>query len=214
MTRLRPFVACVAAIVAAAVLHPATGHAAPPSDTPGGAIEGTLTTAKGAPVAGVRLQVRSQTGKNDVLLPRAVTDAAGRYALTPLPPGRYRVGFLFPETMSTQWAPRAAQERRAAWFVVRSGETTVVDESLFPTGGLDVTLRGRDGNGPVAAFCADAIGDFYLRTGCTTTGTLHLAELPVGTYGLAVSVEGETGISPAMTQVTEDGTTTVEVQQR
>ncbi len=214
MLRLRFLAASVAAIVTAVVLLPATGHAAPPADTLGGTIQGTLTTAKGVPMAGVRLAVASRTGKKDHRLPGAVTDEAGRYSLAPLPAGQYRIGFLFPETLSTQWVPRATRESGAAWFTVRSGETTVVDESLFPTGGLDVTLRGRAGNGPVPAFCADAIGDFYVKAGCTTTGILHLADLPVGTYALAVIAEGERRTNPAFAQITEDGTATVEVQQR
>jgi hypothetical protein len=184
---------------------PAPAHAAPTG--PGGSIEGTLTTAKGVPVAGILLQVTSPVIKSDQL-PQTWTDESGHYSLAPLPAGRYRIGFYFPETMSTQWVPRKERESQAAWFTVRDGETTTVDESLFPTGALAVTLTGGDG-GPVQAFCADAIGSLFLRTGCTTTGVLLLSELPVGTYLLMVSEGG----GPAWAEVTEDVTTPIEVPQ-
>jgi hypothetical protein len=210
--RLRFFSASVA-VLAAVVFSASPVQAAPAAAVSGGTIEGTLTSAKGVPVAGVRVLVSSSTGKNDTL-PLVSTDESGHYTLTPLPAGRYRVGFYFPETMSEQWVPKATRETRGAWFTVRDGQTTVVDESLFPTGALDITLLGRDTSEPLAAFCVEAIGDRYLKTGCTTTGVLHLEELPVDSYLLMVEADGEPGVNPEFADVIEDTTTSVAVQQR
>ena len=212
MFGIRSLVVSVAALVTAVVLAPAPGYAASSAAGTGGTIEGTLTSAKGAPVAGIRVLVHSPTSTNDQF-PVVVTDASGHYALTPLPAGRYRIGFHFPETLSTQWVPQAAAERGATWFTVSDGETTVVNESLFPTGGMDVTLLRRAGDGLVPAFCVDAIGDLYLKTGCTTTGVLQLTDLPVGLYILMVTAADAQSLDTEWADVTEDATTAVAVQQ-
>ena len=206
MFRLRVL---VLSVVAALALTPAApGFAAAPAGP--GTIVGTLTTAKGAPVAGIRLQTRSSTGRND-LLPTAVTDEAGHYSLAPLPAGRYRVGFYFPETLSTQWVPQTAQESAATWFIVRSGETTIVDESLFATGGLRIGLND-PASGPIAKFCVDAIGDLFVANGCTTDGTLLLTGLPIGNYLLIATDHGADGVYSDFADVTADTVTPVLIQ--
>ena len=176
-----------------------------------GTVEGTLTTAAGAPVAGVRVLVHSKTPANDWMLPTAVTDTDGHYSLNPLPAGRYRIGFNFPETLSSQWVPGVAREPLASWITVPGGETTVVDQSLFPTGGLDISLRSSDGSELVQSFCLEAIGDYYVKSACTTTGTIPLADLPIGSYLLMVETDG--ALTPEFADVTENATTTIEVQQ-
>ena len=208
MIRLR-LLTSVAALAAALVLTPASAFAQPA--VAAGVVEGTLTTAAGAPVAGVRVVVHSPTPKNDWQLPLATTDDSGHYTLAPLPAGRYRIGFDFPETLSTQWVPGVAQERLASWITVRGGETTTVDQSLFATGGLDVTLRSNDGSELVQSFCVEAIGDYYVKSACTTTGTLPLTDLPIGSYLLMVQTD-ET-LTPEFADVTADTTTAIEVQQ-
>ena len=197
----------ILSVVAALALTPAAPALAAAE---GGTIAGTLTTAKGAPVAGIRLQIRSATGKND-LLPTAVTDETGHYSLAPLPAGRYRVGFYFPETLSTQWVPQTSRETAATWFTVRSGETTVVDESLLAVGGLQISLND-PATGPIAAFCVDAIGDLFLSSGCTTDGTLLLSDLPIGSYLLMATDHGTDGIYSDFADVTADTVTPVLIQ--
>ncbi|PRY27126.1 MSCRAMM family protein [Pseudosporangium ferrugineum] len=211
MFRLRSLAASLAVLVSAVVLAPAPGHAAPAAGS-GGTIAGTLTTAKGAPVAGIRVQVKSSTGADDQL-PLVRTDEAGHYELAPLPAGQYRIGFYFPETLSTQWVPRKARESQATWFTVRDGETTIVDEALFPTGGLRITLRAADG-ASIPGFCVDAIGELYLKAGCTAEGVLVLSDLPVGTYALSVAADGNQGVSRTFTRVVEDVVTPVEARLR
>jgi hypothetical protein len=200
----------VAALAAALVLTPASAFAQ--AAVAAGTVEGTLTTAAGAPAAGVRVVVVSPTPKNDWQLPFTTTDESGHYTLAPLPAGRYRIGFHFPETLSTQWVPGVAQERLASWITVRSAETTIVDQSLFATGGLDISLRSSDGSELVQSFCLEAIGDYYVKSACTTTGTLQLTDLPAGSYLLMVETDGK--LTPEFADVTEDVSTAVEVQQR
>ena len=220
MFRLRSLAASIAVFATAAVvLTPAPSQAAPSQAAPaaaaaGGTLSGILTTAKGVPVAGVRVFLKSPNPADDFLLPWATTDAAGQYSLPEVPANRYRVSFYDPVLETTQWAPRAARETKAAWFTVRAGQTTVVNESLFPTGHLSVTLLGRNGGEPLSAFCVEAVGDYYLREGCTTTGTLEITDLRVGDYVLMVQADGDTSANPEWADITEDATTVVAVQQR
>jgi len=213
--RLRSLAASIAVFATAAVLFaPAPSQAAPTAAAAGGTISGTLTTAKGVPVAGTRVFLKSPNSAEDFLLPWTTTDAAGNYSLPEVPANRYRISFYDPALEVTQWAPRAARETKAAWFTVVAGQTTVVNESLLPTGSLSVTLLGRNGGGPLAAFCLEAVGDYYLREGCTTTGTVEIADVRIGRYVLMVQADGETAANPAWATVTEDATATVAVQQR
>jgi len=213
--RLRFLAASVAVLATAAVvLAPAPSQAAPAAAAAGGTITGTLTTAKGVPVAGFRVFLTSPTPANDFLLPWTTTDAAGHYALPEVPANKYRISFRDPELETIQWAPRAARESKAAWFTVRDGQATVIDESLFPTGQLSVTLLSRDGTGPLPAFCLEAVGDYYLRQGCTTTGTVEITDVRVGTYVVMAQADGETSANPEWATVTEDATAVVAIQQR
>lgn len=217
--RLRFLAASLAVVATAVVLSPAPSQAAarpaaPAAAAAGGTISGTLTTAKGVPVAGVRVFLKSPNPADDFLLPWATTDAAGQYSLPGVPANRYRISFYDPGLEATQWAPRAARETKAAWYTVREGQATVVDESLLPTGHLSVTLLGRNGGGPLSAFCLEAVGDYYLRQGCTTTGTLEIADVRIGTCVLMAQADGETAANPAWATVTEDATAVVAVRQR
>jgi hypothetical protein len=204
------FVAFVVALLATLAVLPAPAHAAAAT---GGVIEGTLTTAdSSAPVAGARLQIKAYSGTPSYLLPEAVTDESGHYRLEPLPAGRYRIGFYFAETGDQLWAPHKTRETAATWYTVTDGGTTVVNDSLFPTGDLDVTFKNADG--PITAFCADASGDYFLRSGCTSTGTLNLTGLRSGRYVVLVWVEGETAVSPAWATITTGALTAVTVTKR
>jgi hypothetical protein len=195
--RLRALALSVAAVL---VLAPAPAAYAAPVAT--GTLAGTLTTAKGAPVAGVYLEVKPAVG--DVwMLPQSWTDENGHYTID-LPPGRYRIGFHFPANQSTQWVPRATRESGATWFTVTEGGTTVVDEVLFPTGGMTVTLAGH------TDFCVEAVGDRFLSYGCTTTGEVTLTDLPVNSYMVTALVDDDlAGWGDA--EVAEDAVTPLEI---
>ncbi|WP_203784650.1 carboxypeptidase regulatory-like domain-containing protein [Paractinoplanes rishiriensis] len=192
--------ALAASLAVALVLTPApAAHAAAVAT---GTLTGTLTTAKGAPAAGVYLELKPAVG--DVwMLPQAWTDENGHYTLD-LPPGRYKVGFHFHATMSTQWVPRATRDSRATWFTVTEGGTTVVDEVLFPTGGMTVTLAGH------TDFCVEAIGDRFLSYACTTSGEVALTDLPVNLYMVTALVD-ENLVGWGDAEVTEDAVTPLEI---
>jgi hypothetical protein len=99
-----------------------------------------------------------------------------------LAPGDYKVEFYFAETLSSQWAHRARDEDSAEPFTVVAGEDTVVDEQRYPTGASSLTAVDVATGESVTAFCVEATGYRYLRTGCTDTGTLLLNDLPEGWY--------------------------------
>jgi hypothetical protein len=163
--------------VAVAVPLAATPAYAQPAT---GTISGTLTTAAGAPLADVGVTVHPTVPVDRP--PVGVTDSAGRFSVAGLAPGDYKVEFYFEETLSSQWAHRARDEASATRFTVRAGETTIVDERRYPTGSLLLTVVDGGSGQPVTTFCAQALGDYFLRDGCTDTGTLLLTDLPEGWY--------------------------------
>ncbi|MDT4986991.1 MAG: hypothetical protein QOI74_1085 [Micromonosporaceae bacterium] len=206
----RLLVSVAAASVAAAGLAAAPAQAHAPI-TATGSISGTLTTPAGAPVADVIVEAR-QTSEVTGFSPFAVTGAAGEYTIADLAPGRYKVAFTFRqsgqmETEFTQWAHRATEWSAAAWVQVKAGATTTVDEVTFPTGSLSVRVSDSSG-APISGFCADAVGDRYAATDCTTTGTLTLADLPVGQYVLWAKTSGEPSATAIDFAMVDEGSVT------
>ena len=181
MTMTSRLVSTVAASGLAVVLSmsvPASAQA----DAGTGSISGTLTSATGIPMADVGVSVHTLRG-SAVSAP-AHTDSAGRYTVAGLPPGTYRVQFWVERNTNSswhQWAHQATQPARATKFAVAAGQDVIVDETRFRTGSLSLTLQDASGQ-PVDEFCADAIGDNVVETGCTGTGALVLEDLPAGDY--------------------------------
>jgi len=103
------------------------------SESGSASVEGTVTDANGAAVAGASVSVRNQeTGLERV----ATTDAGGRYAVRVLPVGRYTL-----RVEATGFAVGRQDE-----VILRIGETTPVNLSLQPAGvteRVDVVASGQ-----------------------------------------------------------------------
>lgn len=173
------------------------------ADPGAGSISGTLTSATGTPMADVGVSVHTLSG-SAVSAP-ARTDSAGRYTVADLPAGTYRVQFWVERNTNSswhQWAHQVTQPARATKFAVAAGQDVIVDETRFRTGSLSLTLQDAAGQ-PVGEFCADAIGDNFVETGCTETGTLVLEELPADDYVILAWAGDIGGIG--MTTTAADG---------
>lgn len=181
MTTTSRLLSAVAASGLATVLS--MSIAAPAQADPDtGTISGTLTSATGIPMADVGVTVHTLSGPSASAPAR--TDSAGRYTVEGLTPGTYRVHFWVQRNTNSQWhqwAHQATQPARATKFAVAAGQDVIVDETRFRTGSLSLTLQDTSGQ-PIGAFCADAIGDNFVETGCTETGALVLEELPADDY--------------------------------
>ncbi len=177
--------------------------AAAQADPGTGSISGTFTNATGTPMADVGVSVHTLSGP--AVSAPARTDSAGRYTVVGLAPGTYRVQFWVERNTNSswhQWAHQATQPARATKFAVAAGQDVVVDETRFRTGSLSLTLEDASGQ-PVGEFCADAIGDNFVETGCTETGALVLEELPADDYVIFASAGDITGFGMTTTVADE-----------
>ncbi|GIJ50703.1 hypothetical protein Val02_75890 [Virgisporangium aliadipatigenens] len=145
-----------------------------------GAIAGTVTDSSGAPAAGVEVAALDSTGSTWGI---GRSGADGRYDLSILPAGAYRLRFSPPAARGVQqWAPGKRRAAEATAHTVHGGGTTVVDERLLPMAELVVHLQTADGQPYVdAQFLAkDEFSEFELgRSG--NDGVVR-ARVYAGTY--------------------------------
>jgi protocatechuate 3,4-dioxygenase beta subunit len=175
-----------------------------------GVFTGRVTTADGLGASGVEVTAFNQFGAQFT-----ITDASGQYRI-PVFPGTYKLSFERSPGSLTQWAHGQKNQSSAASFTVGSGDTTVVDEQLLPTG----TLAGRllDANGQPVSFASVFIFD----TKGNQAGFANVSngnwQTPVypGTYkvefGLFFPVTGSQWATGKTTQASAD-TFTVQVGQ-
>jgi hypothetical protein len=94
----------------------------------------------------------------------------------------------------------AAASTTAATTTTTFGDgdaSAVAAERPLPTGGFSVTLVDPMTAQPVRDFCVEAVddADAVVRTGCTDTGTLLLADVPAGDYLVLASRTGRTEVA-------------------
>lgn len=157
--RLRRLGASTLTIAAVLAVLGAPAHADPTTGT----ITGQVTDA-GAPVADAAVFAFDSPF---TIVNSARTGPDGRYTIADLPPGEYMLQFEMADGRA-QWAHQKEIFDEPDRFAVTAGQTTVVDEVLFPTGTLTGILT--DGSGPVAGVAVAAqpvSGD--ARAGFTTT---------------------------------------------
>ena len=120
------------------------------TQAPMGTLAGRLIDSEGQPVTWAAVTARSPDSLSTIF---GGTDEDGRYRLDVLP-GRYQLRFGLPDGME-QWAHQQLDETDAASFTVTAGETTVVDETLLPTGSINgqvVTSSGEPAAVTVALY--------------------------------------------------------------
>ncbi|WP_305789739.1 carboxypeptidase-like regulatory domain-containing protein [Symbioplanes lichenis] len=203
-SRLR-LLAAAATAVALALAPGTAAHADPATGT----ISGTLTTAHGDPLPGVRVFARTLSGQSagDYL---QRTDANGRYTIGGVPAGTYRVQFIVEDAgvpRWEQWAHQVTTASAAKKFTVAAGQQLVVDETRFALGSLALTFLDEAGE-PILAFCGEVISDQYLQQGCTETGTLIADDVPAGLAAVYLTRnDGPAGVGIGLPEVVADTVT-------
>lgn len=132
---------------------------------PAGRIRGTVTDDAGHPIVGV--QVSAYDADDDVLRLTAATDAAGRYRITGLDSGTYKLAFREPSGVYvTEYYDDADSLGSADPVTVVDGETTSgIDASLASTGRIEGTVRDEE----TGAVIANALVSVYDNLGAWVT---------------------------------------------
>ncbi|HEX5741374.1 MAG TPA: carboxypeptidase-like regulatory domain-containing protein, partial [Pilimelia sp.] len=176
---------------------------------PTGDIVGTLHGRDGAPTSHGWIFARPVPDTGGEALISATPDREGRYRLTGLAAGRYRLGFEIDGRRQYLGGHGAAAA--SAPVTVPAGETLTLDERA--AAGRPVTLRAVDaGSGkPVREFCALLVGpdderlpdtdiDKYPH-GCTDDATLTLPDVLPGRYEAHLRTPRPSGWLPASAAV-------------
>jgi hypothetical protein len=156
-----------------------------------GTISGTVTNAAGRQLTGICVFAYNVAGQDWMSL-RQVTSRRGRYRVTDLAPGRYRVLFgpcLFHNAKTvTQWYPAAADISQARPVLVRSGRDTGGINAVLRNGGSIsgrvVTAAGRPVGGCGFVTAVDSAGTFMAGGLVGKTGHFRIAHLLAGRYSL------------------------------
>jgi hypothetical protein len=172
-----------------------------------GTISGTVTDAATAGAPNDYICVLALNGAGDAAGSTA-TDPAGRYALSGLAAGAYRVEFVDDGgclsqagTYAFQYYPRVAAPSQATPVTVGAGAVTGgIDAALQPGGGIAGRVAAAGGGQPLAGVCArllDPRGDFVLQQPTDRSGAYDLEQLPAGRYKVEFVDDGCTGQTPA-----------------
>jgi hypothetical protein len=143
-----------AAIVFAGAQHPTGGINV--ALEPGGAISGTITSASGRKIPGCVLV--ANVNRNVQLPVNETFELGGRYQLTGLPPGAYRVAFPSVCTgYATQWYSRKASPAGAARVIVRAGHTTSgINAALTAAGSISGVVTSAATRAGLGNICVTA----------------------------------------------------------
>jgi hypothetical protein len=80
-----------------------------------------------------------------------------------------------------------------------------VVEGRLETGAVSVTLPDPVTGAPVGAFCVELVDEVVVRSGCTGTGTLLLADVPAGDYLVLAYRAGQDAVSGVARQAVVAG---------
>ncbi len=155
-----------------------------------GAISGTVLGSDGiTPAAGITVRAY---GSPSSLSGSATTASNGRYNISQLPPGSYRVQFSDASGIyATEWYRNASVYNSALPVDVASGLTTGgIDATLGPTGQISGTVTGPDGVMPAASVNVEVYNRARSVAGnatTTITGTYLVGSLDPGLYRVRFS---------------------------
>lgn len=167
---LRTSIAAVIVTVVAVATTP-TAQAAP-----GVTVSGTVVDGAGDPVAGITVDLRSDTDHEVV-----VTDVDGTYSTAPLPDGEYLVSFTDQDPMPvypTQYWPKVWSQQLASPLVLSAQDATSVtgvDAQLTAGARVAGTITDESAN-PIDGACvnvllADGDDSWVLNTAAAADGT-------------------------------------------
>jgi hypothetical protein len=125
--------------------------------------------ATGDPIAGVEVKAHLQSTGAPGIEPRCddqkvLTDADGRYEITPLRAGKWVVEFRDPQKRwSDQWSGGGMIEGKAASVTISDGATTTLNAALVPGGAVQIYpitvesgLKPKEDRPESGEFCVDA----------------------------------------------------------
>jgi hypothetical protein len=176
----------------------------PPPST--GAISGTVTDSSSDPLANAVVSIYDSSGN---FFAEGFTDSTGKYTVTGLPSGKYKVGFSDFGNFLTQYYNNQPTLAKAAAVTVTAPKTTaninaklaaggqitgtVTNSSSTPQSGIDIEVFDSSGN---------VVGD--ASTG--QDGTYDVDALATGSYKVGFNLDND-GFNPYLPQYYKNKTT-------
>ncbi|MBL7257434.1 carboxypeptidase-like regulatory domain-containing protein [Paractinoplanes lichenicola] len=148
-------------------------------------VRGRLTDPDGGAKSGYHVSVTLDDDDNWVNYDTE-TDADGRWSVSGVFPGDYRVMFVTDDYRRTQWAYGKGTAADAALIKVTAGTTVTVDDTWQPGATLVVNAVDATTGAAISDFCVwlDSPND---GSGCTTGNRLTITDLPGGAFNATVS---------------------------
>lgn len=117
-------------------------------------------------------------------------DLNGEYELKDLPVGRYQVS-IYANSYGRQWAFGTQDREQAAVFDLSNGEVRVVNDTLLPTGTVEVTMVDAESEDPIRYGCVRLTNPTNVEETCESVGrTFVLDDVPPGDYEVQAGPEG------------------------
>ncbi|HEX6682824.1 MAG TPA: carboxypeptidase regulatory-like domain-containing protein [Candidatus Limnocylindrales bacterium] len=148
-----------------------------------GSLAGRLTRPDGSAAAG--FQVRADGHRHS-----ATTDADGNWRIDPVFAVETTVSFQNFGQLVSQYAFGKLDFEAADRIAVAPGVTTIVNDTLLPTGTVRVTATDSVSGAPVAGFFAF----IRMHRASEQDGVAVLSGVPIGTHLMAVSAQGYLGV--------------------
>lgn len=115
-------------------------------------VSGRITNAAGAPVDFVDVRVVPEDSYDTYSAPQDYSDTDGRYSVTGVVPGRYRVLFM-DNTLGQLYAHGSETREAATVFDLPDGASITVDDSFLPLGTVEITVLDAATHQPVTRAC-------------------------------------------------------------
>lgn len=151
-----------------------------------GSLSGRFVTSAGAPVASALVEVYTTTQNQRA---STSTDATGAFRFDGLQTGGYKLRFTTPGG-SAQWAHQKEEFSfdLAETFTVEADQETVMTETAFPVGSLEVTVVDTETAEPIAGACVNSRGGPQQISGCTDAeGRTRMDDIRTGTYSVSIA---------------------------
>ena len=180
-----PIGVVVASSPAAAAGPAAASAAAPPTTT---VLTGEAETATNVIIPLPGIDVRVYDATTGLLAGKKVTDASGKYRMTGLPAGTYRIRFSDPlGTYGLTWYPSASTQADATRVQVAVGVPVSASNLMYRTGQIGGAVQGPGGGlAGIDVRLIDAnTGALVAKTVTGAGGSYTFPDLRQGAYGRA-----------------------------
>jgi hypothetical protein len=148
-------------------------------------VSGRITDAAGSPVESVDVRVIPEDSYDTYSSPYGYSDADGRYTVTDVIPGRYRVLFM-DNTLGQLYAQGSETREAATIFDLRDGASITVDDSFLPMGTVEMTVVDSASHRPVTHACVEQL--YGREPVCDAAdGVYRLTNVPPGYQSFSVT---------------------------